>query len=100
ADAVVMFPNESALRGADAVRKGFAGFLSQVGIKAAHVTTDDLMVSGDLAVETGRYEWTLVPKHGKESKDKGKYVTTWKRQSDGSWKIGRDINNSDLPAKM
>ena len=100
ADAVVMFPNESAWRGADAVRKGFAGFLSQVGVKDGRATTDDLMVSGDLAVETGHYEWTLVPKGGKEIKDKGKYVTTWKRQSDGSWKIVRDISNSDLPLKM
>ena len=32
-------------------------------------------------------------------KDKGKYLTVWKHQPDGTWKIVRDINNSDLPAK-
>jgi len=99
-DAVVMFPNEGAWRGADAVRKGFAGFLSQVAVKDGHATTDDLMVSGDLALETGHYEWTLVPKGGKAFTDKGKYLTAWKRQPNGTRKIVRDINNSDLPAKM
>ena len=99
-DAVVMFPNESAWKGAEAVRKGFAGFLSSVAVKDGHATTDDLMVSGDLALETGHYEWTLVPKGGKAIQDKGKYLTAWKRQPDGTWKIIRDINNSDLPAKM
>jgi uncharacterized protein (TIGR02246 family) len=99
-DAVVMFSNEGAWRGADAVRKGFAGMLSQVAVKDGHATTDDVMVAGDLALETGHYEWTLVPKGGKELKDKGKYLTAWKRQPDGSWKIVRDISNTDLPAKM
>ena len=100
ADAVVMLPNQGAWRGADAVRKGFAGFLSQASLKAGHFTTDDVMVLGDVVLETGHYELTLVPKKGKEIKDKGKYLTAWKRQSDGSWKIVRDISNSDLPAKM
>lgn len=99
-DAVVMFPSESAWRGGAAVRKGFAGFLSQMAIKDGKATTDDVMVAGDLAVETGHYEWTMVPKGGKDLKDKGKYITVWKRQQDGSWKIVRDISNTDLPAKM
>ena len=29
----------------------------------------------------------------------GKYLTVWKHQPDGSWKIIRDINNSDQPSK-
>ena len=99
-DAVVMFPNEEAWRGGDAVRKGFSGFLSQAAVKEGKVNTDDVIVAGDIAVETGHFEWTLVPKAGKELKDKGKYVTVWQRQADGSWKIIRDISNTDLPMKM
>lgn len=99
-DAVVMMPNEAAWRGTDAVKKGFAGFLSQMSVKDAKASSQDVMVNGDLAIETGQYEWTVVPKGGKEMKDKGKYLTVWKRQADGSWKIVRDINNSDLPMKM
>lgn len=98
-DAIVMMPNEGSWRGQDGVRKGFAGFLSQLAVKDAKLNTENVMVGGDLAVETGTYEWTLLPKGGKEIKDKGKYMTVWKRNSDGAWKIVRDINNSDLPAK-
>lgn len=60
--------------------------------------TEDVQVAGDLAIETGRYEMTVTPKQGKAINDKGKYVTVWQRQPDGSWKIVRDISNSDLPA--
>jgi len=38
---------------------------------------------------------TVTPKGGKLTHDKGKYLTVWKKQADGSWKIYRDINNSD-----
>lgn len=99
-DAVVMMPNEGAWRGQPAVAKGFAGFLAQAAVTEGGTTTQDVMVSGDMAVETGSFEWTLSPKNGKPIKDKGKYVTVWRRQADGSWKIVRDINNSDLPATM
>lgn len=35
---------------------------------------------------------------GKATLDKGKFLTVWKKQADGSWKIIRDMYNSDLPA--
>ena len=99
-DAIMMMPNEEAWRGRPGLDKGFGGFLSQMSFKDGAATTTDVMVAGDLAVETGTFWWTLQPKSGAEIKDKGKYLTVWKRQADGSWKIVRDINNTDLPAKM
>jgi ketosteroid isomerase-like protein len=97
-DAIVMAPNEEAWRGPEGLDKGFSGLLSQFSFKDGAVTTTDVMVAGDLAVETGTFALTLQPKTGAEIKDKGKYLTVWKRQPDGTWKIVRDINNSDLPA--
>jgi len=61
--------------------------------------TEDVMVGGGVAVETGTFEWMLQPKSGAAVKDKGKYLTVWKRQPDGTWKIVRDINNTDLPSQ-
>jgi ketosteroid isomerase-like protein len=34
---------------------------------------------------------------GKTVSDKGKYVTVWKKQKDGSWKVLLDVFNTDLP---
>ncbi|MFN2563454.1 MAG: DUF4440 domain-containing protein [Gemmatimonadaceae bacterium] len=96
-DAIVMMANMERWRGPEGVRRGFAGFLSQMAVKDAKFTTEDVMLGGDLAVETGNYELTFQPKSGGEIKDKGKYVGVWKRQSDGSWKMIRDIANSDMP---
>jgi ketosteroid isomerase-like protein len=70
-----------------------------MALKDMKATTDDLILNGDIAVESGSYEMTLQPKGGKQFVDKGKYLTVWKRQTDGSWKIVRDINNTNLPAK-
>ena len=99
-DAVLMMPNEGAWRGRAAIDQGLSSFVDQMSFKDGANVTTDVMVGGDLAVETGTYAWTLQPKTGAEITDKGKYLTIWKRQADGSWKIVRDINNTDLPAKM
>jgi uncharacterized protein (TIGR02246 family) len=97
-DVVVMMPNEPAKRGRDAARKGFASTFQPGIVKDFSLKTDDVAVGGDLAVETGAYEMTLQPRGAKEIKDNGKYITVWKRQADGSWKIIRDMVSSDLPA--
>jgi uncharacterized protein (TIGR02246 family) len=97
-DAIIMMANEEPWRGRAAITNGFAGLLSQMTPKAMSFHTDDVMLAGDLAVETGTYDMTLQPKTGKAVTDKGKYLTVWKHQPDGSWKIIRDINNTSLPA--
>ena len=97
-DAIVMMPNEKAWRGHEAITKGMTGFISQFAITAGQATTADVIVSGDYAIETGAAIWTLTPKKGKAMTDTVKYVTVWKKQADASWKIIRDINNSDRSA--
>lgn len=98
-DAIVMMPGEPAWKGHAAILKGLQAFLNGMTVKDGATHTEDVMVNGNMAVETGTFEWTLGPKTGAAVKDKGKYLTVWKRQPDGTWKILRDINNSDLPAK-
>ncbi len=59
------------------------------GVKAT-VTTVDLWLIGDTAYETGKYSYTSQEK-GRPVTDEGRYVTIWRRQSDGSWKIVVDM---------
>ena len=53
---------------------------------------------GDLGYTVGTYVLTLHDPKGEPVTDRGKYVTVWKKQADGSWKVAADIFNSDLPA--
>ena len=98
--AMVMFSNEPAARGHDAIAKSFAGFVAAVKPSAIALHTQDLIVSGDYAFETGAYELTATATKGaKPMHDVGKYVVLWKKQADGGYKLLRDIANSDLPMK-
>ncbi len=98
-DAVVMPQGAESWRGREAISKGFTGMLTQATIREFSAKTEDLVIGGDLAVETGTYDEVYVPKGGTETRDKGKYLNVWKRQPDGSWKIVRDVFNSDIPPK-
>ncbi len=93
--AVVMMPGMPAMRGRMEYEKGFKGMMDAMKVTAATFHTDDVLASGDLVIETGTFSMTTVPKGGKPMNDKGKYISVWKKQMDGSWKIVRDINNSD-----
>lgn len=94
--AVVMMPGMPAMRGRMAYESGFKGMLGAMKVTAGTFHTDDIIASGDLVVETGTFQMTTVPKGGKAMEEKGKYIAVWKKQMDGSWKIVRDINNSDM----
>lgn len=52
-------------------------------------------LDGNIVFETGKYQYKLTDSEGTESNDTGKYLVMWKPQSDGSWKILRDIGIAD-----
>lgn len=59
------------------------------GVKVT-VTTVNVWLDGDTAYETGKYLYEYMEK-GTPGKDEGRYVTIWKRQKDGSWKLTMDM---------
>jgi uncharacterized protein (TIGR02246 family) len=59
------------------------------GVKST-VTTVDVWLDGETAYETGKYSYKYEEK-GKPVSEEGRYVTVWKRQSDGSLKIIMDM---------
>jgi len=52
--------------------------------------------AGDLGYTIGTYELSFE-QDGAPVVDVGKYVTIWKKQADGSWKVLVDCFNSDAP---
>jgi len=97
-DAVVMDPGAPASRGRGEIGARFAKKLQSAKVSDEKATTASVDVAGDYAIEAGTFDVTATPKGGKPTHSTGKYLTVWKKQADGSWKIYRDINNSDGPA--
>jgi ketosteroid isomerase-like protein len=60
----------------------------------------EIVVNGPWAFSRGMYTQDLTAKStGKTIHVDGKFLTIFKRQSDGSWKIYRDCFNSNVPPK-
>jgi uncharacterized protein (TIGR02246 family) len=95
-DVVMMPPKAPVANGKEAARQGWTQMLALPGPDLTFQTTSvEVARSGDLAYETGTYDFAITDKKGKVTDEKGKYVVVWKKQGDGSWKAAVDIYNSD-----
>jgi uncharacterized protein (TIGR02246 family) len=94
-DCEVMPQNAPAAKGRDAIRLLFGKWFKP-GLKIRW-TPDRVEASGELGFSSGTYEMSFE-ESGTTVSARGKYVCVWKKQADGSWKVVRDISNSDLPA--
>jgi ketosteroid isomerase-like protein len=93
----VLAPNSPIATGHAAVRELFKGFFSLPGVKMSwQATSVEVAASGDFAYTSGTYELSFDAGNA-TSTDKGKYVTVWMREKNGTWKVVRDIFNTDLP---
>lgn len=99
-DATLLMPNAPALKGKDAIRAALKPMLAD---PAFSLTFQDTRAEGskggDLVYTTGTYTMTSSAAKNPKSvtTDKGKYLTVFRKQPDGSWKAVADMINSDLP---
>jgi len=88
-DASVYMPGAPLLKGQAAIKSAFTQLSSTPGFSLQWTATKaDISSSGDLGYTAGTYQ--MGP-------EKGKYVSVWKKQTDGSWKVAEDILNADAP---
>jgi uncharacterized protein (TIGR02246 family) len=98
-DAVVMPPNAPSVKTRETIRNAWKEMLTTPGAAISWKTTKvEVSKSGDMAYASGTYELTMNDPSGKPVNDRGKYLVVWEKQTDGKWKCGADIWNSDLPA--
>ena len=93
-DAIQLPPNQAALQGKAAIQawdEAFPPF--------SNFQEQSLEIEGqaDLAYDRGTYSMTVTPPGAAPIEDRGKYLTIYRKQADGSWKIARVMFNSDLP---
>jgi uncharacterized protein (TIGR02246 family) len=96
-DAVVMNPGEPPAKGKDAIQNGLKGMIADPALNLKF-KADKVDVSGNLGYTQGTYTLTITdPATHKAINDHGSYVTTYRRQADGSWKAVADIASSEVP---
>jgi uncharacterized protein (TIGR02246 family) len=99
AEQAVMMPvAESIIEGRTAILAewrhvfGIPGYANRAQLVAA-----DLSTAGDLGYTRGTYETPMLGPDGQQLLERGKWVSVWKRQADGEWRIVVDIFNTDTP---
>ena len=97
-DALVLYPDQPALRGRSAIATYFRGFFAEFAQEVFELTSEEIQVAGPWAFDRGTVRWRGVPrKGGMPVDDLGKYLVVLRRQPDGSWRLARDMDNSDQP---
>lgn len=90
-DAVIYAPGMPMVKGTEAIRKTFAEMSATPGFALSWTPAKaDVGAGGDLGYTAGTYEMTMSG-----VTEKGKYVTVWKKQAGGDWKVTDDIFNAD-----
>jgi ketosteroid isomerase-like protein len=59
----------------------------------------DIASSGDLGYTWGNYEFTSKDKDGNQHVERGKYISVWKKQAAGTWKVALDMGNKSEAMK-
>jgi ketosteroid isomerase-like protein len=89
-------PNAPAIVGIQALRERWKGWA--LNTTRMVITTQEVVVSGDWAFAHGVYTSESVPKAGgKTTYVDGKFLTVFKREPDGIWRIYADTSSSNVP---
>jgi len=96
-DASIFPPNAPIIAGLESIRKAVAQYFATTGHMSSRTAKVEVSRGGDLGYASGTYEFTFNDAKGQPVTDRGKYLTVWKKQSDGKWKAVVDMYNSDLP---
>jgi uncharacterized protein (TIGR02246 family) len=94
---IQMPPDEPPVVGKERIRARNKAALDRFAFDIG-ISNQEVEVAGNWAYARGTYKATLTPKQGgKTIPIDGKYMTILARQDDGSWRIHRDIFNSNVP---
>ena len=97
-DVVGLSAGAPVVQGKENKQKEFEAFLKGKPELSWSAVKVEVARSGDLAYEWGRGKVSMKDKKGKVTETTVKYVSVWKKQADGSWKITVDTMIPDPPA--
>ncbi len=99
-DAVWMLPNQPVVTGKEVARTWYQGVFDRTAFSVTP-STEELRIAGDWAYARRTYRGEAVRKATGELLGRGsKRISILHRQTNGNWRIARDMWNSDaLPAE-
>lgn len=97
-DAILMPTAEPVIKGKAAITGEWKHILAIPAFKnESQLEGVVLAEAGDLAYTYGSYRSRLMGEDGKLVMEPGKWLTIWKKQPDGGWRIAVDTYNTDIP---
>jgi len=97
-EAVLLPTAEPIVVGKSSIREEWQHILSIPNFQnKSTLTKIDVSGGGDMAYSMGTYLTTMLGENGKPVTEPGKWLSVWKRQADGSWRIVVDTYNTDIP---
>jgi len=81
------------IRGTDAIRAAMGAAAGAVTGFSWRPDRAEVSNGGDLGYTVGRYETRVAGPDGEELLSTGLYVSIWRRQEDGRWKVEMDLGN-------
>lgn len=91
---IIMPPNTDAVTGRDGIQAWAAGFPPFTDFQGQVEEVEGL---GNLAYVRGSYSLTITPPGAAPIPERGKFFYVTRKQADGTWKVVRDMWNSNLP---
>lgn len=93
----VQYPSSGRINGQDQIREFMTSALTSDGPSLEWTPTDAAVgAGGDLGYTLGRWvSRVTTPEGGDSTISSGHYVTIWRRDSLGSWRVAVDIGNTD-----
>lgn len=90
-DASFITIDGACVQGRTEIEKMYRDRFARVGlVRSTKIDSKKLVVDNDLAYESGYGEIEFL-KDGKVSVSRGRFLTVWQRQTNGDWKILRNV---------
>ena len=98
-DSVIFPAGAPIIRGITEIRKHYA----ETGFSPANLRWEpvdaEASAAGDFGVTWGTWSFESPGPDGETRVATGKYLSVWRRNADGGWKLVADIGNPDSPAE-
>jgi uncharacterized protein (TIGR02246 family) len=97
ADAVSEPNHQPTLSGRDEIVKSLASMFGQVTLKV-ELKSEETKTTANSGFDRGHYTASVTPKAGgPTTTSEGRYLVLFVKETDGTWRVSRDIDNSATP---